>query len=328
MAAKLRWTMRWSYKCGKLLGIDLYVHITFFLLLGYFLWSGLSQSNSMVVALFEVGLVLITFAIVVMHELGHSLAARRFGISTRNIMLLPIGGVASLAKMPEKPKEELAVALAGPLVNLVLAALAAGIRYLYSGVLFRLDWGSWEAGLIDMLLHWLIVLNLGLLTFNLIPAFPMDGGRVLRALLGFKFPYLRATEIAVSVAKVLAVGFFLYGLSGRGSMMLILIAFFVWKGGSDELNMIRQREMLRRLAAQAEAGGADWRQGVLTPDGKRIVVVPGAMGWRVVLMNSEQAQPKQGAAIDAETLFRNVASAQRREDKTDEEPRARIIDVE
>ena len=320
--------MRWSYKCGRLLGIDLYVHVTFFLLLGYFLWSGLSQTNNMTVALFEVGLVLITFAIVVMHELGHSLAARHFGIPTRNIMLLPIGGVASLAKMPEKPKEELTVALAGPAVNLVLAALCAGIRYLNSGILFRLDLGSWEAGLVDLLLHWLVMLNVGLLAFNLIPAFPMDGGRVLRALLGFKYPYLRATEIAVNVAKVLAVGFFLYGLSGRGSMMLMLIAFFVWKGGADELNMIRQREMLRRLAAQAEAGGADLRQGVLTPDGRRLVLVPGAMGWRVVLLNPEQTEAKQGAGIDTETLFRNVAASQRREDNPDEEPRVRVIDVE
>lgn len=320
--------MRWSYKCGKLLGIDLYVHVTFFLLLGYFLISGLLKTDSMMFALFEVALVLITFTIVVMHELGHSLAAKHFGIATRNIMLLPIGGVASLQRMPEKPKEELVVALAGPAVNLLLAALFSGIRYLYSGVAFSLGWGNWEAGLIDLLLHWLIMLNLGLLGFNLLPAFPMDGGRVLRALLGFKFPYLRATEIAVYVAKFLAAGFFVYGLTGRGSMMLMLIAFFVWKGGSDELNMIRQREMMRQMAAQYGGSSVDWRQGVLLPSGERLVLVPGAMGWRLVRLVPQQAAPRQGANIDTETLFRNVAASQRREDNDDSEPRARIIDVE
>ncbi|MBQ7568379.1 site-2 protease family protein [bacterium] len=320
--------MRWSYRCGKLLGIDVYVHVTFFLLLGYFLLSGLLKTDSMMFALFSVGLVLITFSIVVMHELGHSMAARHFGIATRNIMLLPIGGVASLERMPEKPKEELIVALSGPAVNLVLAALFAGLRYLHSGILFSFDWGHWEAGLIDMLLHWMVVLNMGLLAFNLIPAFPMDGGRVLRALLGFKYDYLRASEIAVKVARVVAVGFFVYALLGRGSMMLMLIAFFVWKGGSDELNMIRQREMMRQMAAQFGGKPVDWRQGVITPNGERIVLVPGAMGWRLVRMSGAAAQPKRGAGADAEALYENITAAHKAENRNDDEPRARIIDVE
>ena len=319
--------MRWSYKCGKLLGIDLYGHVTFFILLAYFLLSAFTRTGSMLVGLINVALVLITFAIVVMHELGHSMAARRFGIATRNIMLLPIGGVASLERMPEKPSEELTVALAGPAVNLVLALVFAGIRYLGYGVWFGEDFygGSWP----ELLLQWLVTLNGGLLIFNLIPAFPMDGGRVLRALLSFKYDYLRATEIAVKVASFMAAAFVVYALFGGGGFMMVFIAWFVWRGGQAELEMIRQRQTLREMMAKYGTQGADIRQGIDLPNGERLVLIPSSMGWTLARVRAEAAEERRGSGVDIDTMYRNMASADRRQDREgDEEPRARIIDVE
>ena len=317
--------MRWSYKCGKVLGIDLYAHVTFFLLLAYFLFDGLVKTHNFLVAGLEVGLVVFTFAIVVMHELGHALAARHFGIATRRIMLLPIGGVASLERMPEKPKEELIVALAGPCVNLALAFIFGLIHFLCFGVSFHLGWGDISV-LTQFLLHWAIMLNLCLLGFNLVPAFPMDGGRVLRALLGFKYDYLRATEIAVKVAHLVAVCLFVYALIAH-RFLLMLIALFVWRGGSSELNMLRGREMMRRMHEQYGRGGQDLSQGIELPNGERVIMVPGAMGWRVVRVAVNTLGKEHQTRFDADTINRNYVQAQMRADRQEEEPRARIIDV-
>lgn len=318
--------MRWSYKCGRLLGIDLYAHVTFFLLLAFFLFSGLLKTGNMLIAALEVGLVVFTFAIVVLHELGHALAARHFGIATSRIMLLPIGGVASLERMPEKPKEELIVALAGPSVNLVLAALFGLIRFLCYGVYFNFGWGD-ASVIADFLLHWAIMLNLGLLAFNLVPAFPMDGGRVLRALLGFKYDYLHATEIAVKVARLVAVGLFVYALVCN-RFLLMLIALFVWRGGASELNMLRERELMRRMREQFGQGRQDFSQGIELPNGERVVLVPGAMGWRIARVVFNSMGKARRTHLDAETISRNFAQSQMRADKDEEEPRARVIDVQ
>ena len=341
--------MKWSYKFGKLLGIDLYVHITFFMLLAWILFSDLTSRGNMTVALIHLALLLITFAIVIMHELGHSMAARKLGIPTRDINLLPIGGMARLERMPEKPSQELFVALSGPAVNLALIVIFGAIRYLYSGQIFTLDWGNHQAGLVDFFLHWLIGINGGLLLFNLVPAFPMDGGRVLRALLGFKFDYLKATEIAYNVARVIAVLFFIAGF--KYGLMLTLIAVFVWYGGRTELNMVRQREMLKRMAAQRAKGGAhgpmtitDLLMGIAGGDRTRVKVVPGPLGWQVQIDGSPLGFA-EGAAFKprraptppptgSDDPFENVKAAaethhrQNHDDEAEEEPRARIVDIE
>lgn len=217
--------MRWSYRLGRVAGIDIDIHVTFLLLLA---WVGLSRlftGYGLDGALFSVALMGIVFGVVVLHELGHALAARRFGIATRNITLYLIGGVARLARMPQKPGQELAVALAGPAVNLVLAVL--------SGLLL-LEWSH-------ALLGWFFTINVVLLGFNLLPAFPMDGGRVLRALLAMRMPRLRATETAVRVGRWMAV---LLGVAGLfGNFSLLLIALFVWFSGGAELAMVRRQEL-------------------------------------------------------------------------------------
>lgn len=216
--------MRWSYRLGKVAGIDLYVHVTFLMLLA---WVGLSRlftGYGLDGAVLSVALVGLTFGVVVLHELGHALAARRFGIPTRDITLLPIGGVARLARMPEKPLQELVVALAGPAVNLVLAVAAGALLFVVP----------------HELVLWFLGLNVILLVFNLLPGFPMDGGRVLRALLALRMPRLRATEIAVRVGRWVALALGVAGLFWNP--MLILVAVFLWLTGGSELAAVRRQE--------------------------------------------------------------------------------------
>jgi Zn-dependent protease/CBS domain-containing protein len=208
------------------------------------------------------------FGIIVLHELGHALAARHYGIPTRDITLLPIGGVARLQRMPDKPAQELVVALAGPAVNVALAVLFGAIMA-YQGT-----WAmhpeaalTFTAGVVEQL----FLINVGLVIFNMLPAFPMDGGRVLRALLAMRLGATRATDIAVTVGKGMAVVFAIVGLLGlpplvpheaqwvQPNLMLALIALFVWMGADAEKQAVRARAglagvpvaavMVRRFAA-------------------------------------------------------------------------------
>jgi Zn-dependent protease/CBS domain-containing protein len=168
------------------------------------------------------------FGSVVLHEFGHALVARRFGIRTRDITLLPIGGVASLERMPSDPRQELAVAVAGPAVNVVIAAVAFTI----AGFLGRLDLPANPELPGGSLMAQLAMLNVSLAVFNLIPAFPMDGGRVLRALLSMRLGSARATRVAARIGQALALGFGLVGL--LWSPLLVFVALFVWMGASNE----------------------------------------------------------------------------------------------
>ncbi|HLH06539.1 MAG TPA: site-2 protease family protein [Terriglobales bacterium] len=221
--------MKWSWKIGKLAGIDVRVHITLFLLLG---WAGVShwtRSNSASGALNGVAFILALFACVVLHELGHALAARRFGIRTRDITLLPIGGVARLERMPDRPVQELVVAVAGPAVNVAIGA-ALALWLAVTGELQHLRQLDFIAG---PFLQRLLIANVWLALFNMLPAFPMDGGRVLRALLASRVERLRATRVAAGVGQALALGFGFLGIFGNP--MLLIIALFVWLGASQEL---------------------------------------------------------------------------------------------
>ncbi len=214
--------MRWSWKLGELAGIDLRVHATFLLLPA---WVGLRQvlaghGSEGVVS--EVGFVLALFVCVVLHELGHALAARRHGIGTRDIMLLPIGGVARLESIPTRPSQEIVVALAGPAVNVVLAA--AGFVWL--------SLAGPEAWL-----QRLVIANISLVLFNLIPAFPMDGGRVLRALLAMRMDRVRATGIAARIAQGFAAVAGVVGLFGNPT--LLVLAVFVWMQAESEAGQVR-----------------------------------------------------------------------------------------
>lgn len=241
--------MKWSWRIGRAAGIDLYLHATFLILVG---WFGLSyyqlrhNFHDVVNGLTFIGTI---FFIVLLHELGHALAARRFGIETRDITLLPIGGVARLERMPEKPMQELVVALAGPAVNLALA----GVFYMllhWSKALSELTNVTLVGGPFLAKLFWW---NIGMAAFNLVPAFPMDGGRVLRALLASRLDYVRATHVAATVGQGLALVFVFLGLFPNHyfhSPILVFVAFFVWMGASDEASMAQMKSSLGGIPIQ------------------------------------------------------------------------------
>jgi Zn-dependent protease len=232
--------MRWSLKLGKIAGIDVYLHWTFFLLLGLVFFSDLGQGTGVPAAIQAVLFVLALFACIVLHELGHALAARRYGIPTRDITLLPIGGVARLERMPRDPKQELWVAVAGPLVNVAIAICLVVtllvIRFGRIGVLAPISGFLWP----------LLLMNLFLVAFNMLPAFPMDGGRVLRALLACKLEYVRATRIAARIGQAMALLFIAAGAFGymtgfkalsAPQPMLVLIGAFIFIGARNEAHI-------------------------------------------------------------------------------------------
>lgn len=226
--------MKWSWRIGRVAGIDVYLHATFLILLA---WVGVSyylERHRAADAVSGLAFICTLFGIVVLHELGHALTARRFGIRTRDITLLPIGGVARLERMPEEPKQELLVALAGPAVNVALAAILFVILAPAALQNVRLVGGNFLAKL--------FMVNLGLAAFNLIPAFPMDGGRVLRALLAMRMDYTRATDIAAKIGQGLALVFGAVGLFWNP--FLIFIALFVWMGAAAEAGMVQMRSAL------------------------------------------------------------------------------------
>lgn len=227
--------MKWSFKLGRLAGIDVRVHATFFLLIAWVAWANYVSSGTIEAALAGVLFVGLLFTFVVLHELGHALVARRFGVPTRDITLLPIGGVARLERMPEKPRQELAVAVAGPAVNVALA-LGLGVVALSIGV--DLDPTDPASSLLEQL----VWLNVGLAVFNMVPAFPMDGGRALRALLAMRMRFVRATEIAAMLGQGIAV---VLGIAGIfGTPLLLFIAAFVWIGANAEASSAQLEDAL------------------------------------------------------------------------------------
>jgi Zn-dependent protease len=225
--------MRWSIKIARIAGIDVYMHLTFLLILGFFAYIFYVPEQSVSAAVYGVVFILAVFGTVVLHELGHALAARRYGIETRDITLLPIGGVARLERMPRDPWQELVVAVAGPLVNVIIAA------GLYVGVLAA---GGFQGTTEQFLtfrapfVEQLLVINIWLVLFNAIPAFPMDGGRVLRAFLAMTMDYASATQIAAVIGQGIAFLFAMLGLFG-GNIFLLFIALFVWMGAAGEASV-------------------------------------------------------------------------------------------
>jgi Zn-dependent protease/CBS domain-containing protein len=229
---------RLSLRIARIAGIDVYVHVTFFLLLVWVAASELLKGASVRAAASGVVLLLCVFATVVLHELGHALTAKRFGIRTKDITLLPIGGVARLEKMPERPLHEFLVAIAGPAVNVALAVLL-GVALLLLGQPLVPQAPELTD---DPLLTRLLWINLSLAAFNLLPAFPMDGGRVLRAALAMTMERARATEVAALLGRAMAALFGVLGL--LFSPMLVLMALFIWVGAGVELAGERMKALL------------------------------------------------------------------------------------
>lgn len=230
--------MSWSIKLGRFAGIDVFLHLTFLLLVAFVGYSGYLSTRSVAGAIEGVVFILALFGSVVLHEYGHALTARRFGIPTRDITLYPIGGVARLERMPERPWQELIVAVAGPAVNVAIAIV------LFVGLLAtgNLSWPSLQVMDSGPLLQRLMYTNLSLALFNLIPAFPMDGGRVLRAGLAMYLNYAMATRIAAGLGKAVAVIFGFVGLFANP--MLVLVALFVWFAADQESQAVQMRSAL------------------------------------------------------------------------------------
>lgn len=231
--------MRWSIPLGRVFGIRIGIHVTFFLVVAWAAWLGW-RYDGVPAAYWAVGMIALLFVCVILHELGHSVVAMRFGIEVAHITLLPIGGVAAMKSMPEEPRQELLIAIAGPLVN--VAILLALVPW----------WGfpSWiDAPVIPQspaeLLDAVIRANMILIVFNLIPAFPMDGGRVLRATLATFLSYPRATAWAAGVGRVMAVLFIFGGLSV--SPFLALIGVFVFLGASGENRMVHVKDAVKNV---------------------------------------------------------------------------------
>ncbi|NIP29993.1 MAG: CBS domain-containing protein [Candidatus Dadabacteria bacterium] len=230
--------MKWSTKVGKIRGINVYIHFTFWLIIlfvGYSYWKqGNDPSSTIIGILF----VMAIFLCVLLHEFGHALTAQKFGIKTRDITLLPIGGLARLEKIPENPVEELWITVAGPLVNVVIA----GVLYL----ILKLT-GTFEPLEMITLIEGpffqrLMIANIAIFIFNLLPAFPMDGGRMLRAILAMNMNYVQATQVAVNVGQIFAL---LFGILGFfANPFLIIIALFVWIGATMEGNIVQIKHEL------------------------------------------------------------------------------------
>jgi Zn-dependent protease/predicted transcriptional regulator len=236
--------MKWSWKIGTFAGIAVYMHATFLLLLGWIALTHWMQYQSLIPTLTGAAFTLALFVCVVLHEYGHALAARKFGIATKDITLLPIGGLARLERIPDKPNQELWVALAGPAVNVVIAALLAAYLFL-TGHFQPVQ----QIGLTHgVFLERVMFANLFLVGFNMIPAFPMDGGRVLRALLARRMEYARATRMAASIGQGLA---FVFGFLGLfTNPFLVFIAFFVWIGAAQEAAMVEMKSVLGSVTAK------------------------------------------------------------------------------
>jgi Zn-dependent protease len=235
--------MGWSIKLGQIFGINIKVHLTFLLIL---IWGAFSYGGS-AGPLYGLLVTLALFTLVLLHELGHSLAAKGYGIPVEDITLLPIGGVARLARMPEKPLHELVVALAGPLVNVVLALILLPIVLgLSVAQAVPLTLNAWSQPGAFGLLAFLLSANVSLAAFNLIPAFPMDGGRVFRAVMGLFLDYQQATRIAVTIGRVLAVGFGLFGIFS-GQILLAFIALFIFTASGQEGQAVAARGLLRNV---------------------------------------------------------------------------------
>ena len=229
--------MKWSWHVGRIAGIDIRVHATFPLLFAWIALSAVRSGATPASVLGTVALILTVFTLVVLHEYAHALVARRFGVHTRDITLLPIGGIARLERMPREPRQELLIALAGPAVNVLLAVILYAALAL-SGDLARLrelDAAGTATMTSATALAQLFAINVSLAVFNLLPAFPLDGGRVLRALLAMRGgDYTKATVTAARVGRAFALLFGLVGLFVINSPMLVVISLLVWLSAASE----------------------------------------------------------------------------------------------
>lgn len=222
--------MKWSIYLTQVRGIKIFLHWSFLILVIWIAFGAWGKHHGLDDALYAGGYILLLFGCVALHELGHALTARRFGIRTQDITLLPFGGVARMENMPEKPGEEFLVAIAGPAVNVVIAGFLLGLHYILA-IPIRLQ-PDLSALNETNLLSQLMIVNVAMAVFNLIPAFPMDGGRILRAAFSLRFSRIKATQIAARIGQVFAVAFVVLGIFGN--FWLVFIGIFVYLGAGGE----------------------------------------------------------------------------------------------
>lgn len=231
--------MNWSLYVGKISGIKLFIHWTFAFFIAWIIMSNIQAGESSTSIFYMLAFIFSVFVCITLHEFGHALMAKRFNYKTKDITLLPIGGMARMEEIPENPKHELAVAIAGPMVNIVIAAI------LYPFVYW---WGNMPENLMpnfsspDTFLFNLFYTNIFLVVFNLLPAFPMDGGRVFRALLSMKITRVKATNIAARTGQVISIGFFLMGLFV--SPFLAIIGIFIFLMAHAESEYVKSKSIL------------------------------------------------------------------------------------
>ncbi len=244
--------MNWAFRIARVRDIDIKIHISFFLILalGAFQWAGSVPGNVIEGALFGIVLMMALFFCVTLHELGHSIAAQAFGIPVREIVLLPLGGVAVMSKNPDKPLHDLIISAAGPLVNVVIAIVLFVVTGATVGFPMLGGQGTVDNLLgqpsLQTLLVWLLAANISLVVFNLIPAFPLDGGRIFRALLAMRLGYPRATKIASTVGQVAAIGLGILGIA-TGNFVLVLVAVFIFLGAGQENARAESKTVLTTL---------------------------------------------------------------------------------
>jgi Zn-dependent protease/CBS domain-containing protein len=289
--------VKWSYRVATIAGIQVRIHLSFLLLLAFFAWICYKDGGPQA-GVAGVVFILLIFLCVLLHEFGHALAARTFGIRTPDITLLPIGGVARLERMPANPQQEFVIAIAGPAVNVLIAVV---IFVVMGGVVPVTEFDPVDTAS-GTLLDNLLELNLMLVVFNMIPAFPMDGGRVLRALLATRMRYPAATRIAARIGQVIAVLFGLFGFAlpdvrilGFGGPMLGFIAIFVFLGAQQELAYAQFRETAQSLRVG---------QAMIT----RFQALPTSL--RVGEIGKTLSESNQGVFpfVDEQLHFRGIAS--------------------
>lgn len=231
--------LRWSINLFRIFGIQLSIHASFVLLLAYSGWAGWADGGRWQGMLLNVALTVLFFICVVLHELGHSLTARRYGVQVPRILLMPIGGMAEFDRIPRRPSAELVITINGPLVNFAIALLLWTVVGLPPGMPFDPQIEDSVKGVAQLLLYWNLVMG----CFNLLPVFPMDGGRIFRALLATRFTYLRATFWATRVGQILAIAF--AGLAAfylHNVVMTVLFAFIYSVAGAEYRALLLREE--------------------------------------------------------------------------------------
>lgn len=246
--------MGWAWRVCRVAGIGIYLHWTFLLLIGWIFFSYLAAGQGWFAAAMGVAFLGGLFVCVALHELGHALAAKAFGVPTRDITLLPIGGVARLSRIPENPRQEFLIAAAGPAVNVIIAIILLGALTVV-GDASELWPGAVLTGRFMQNLLWS---NVVLVLFNLLPAFPMDGGRMLRAGLAAMMDYAQATRIAAGVGQILAIVFAFLGLFVVANPLLVFVALFVYLGAAGEAQLVNVKRLLRGVPVR-EAMISDFR---------------------------------------------------------------------